>query len=112
VWVEHLRSGLPELATALESGQVATHPMVIGELACGQMRQCAEILALLQALPTAPVVEHDEVLHLIDAHQLQGRGLGWIDMHLLAAAKLARMPLWTLDRRLAAVAVGLGVDTR
>jgi predicted nucleic acid-binding protein len=109
VWVEHLRAGLPDLTAALESGQVLTHPLVVGELACGQLRQRAEILGLLQALPAAPTLEHAEVLHFIDAHQLQGRGLGWIDMHLLAAAKLAHVPLWTLDRRLAAAASALGL---
>jgi predicted nucleic acid-binding protein len=84
--------------------QVWIHPFVIGELACGSLSQRAEVLGLLEALPQLPLADHEEVLTFIAAHRLHGRGLGWIDVHLLASARLARLPLWTLDRRLAAAA--------
>lgn len=105
VWVDHLRRGNATLAALLEDGQVAVHPFVIGELACGQLRGRKRIIALLGGLPAIGSVSHEEALRLVEAHQLQGSGLGWIDVHLLAAAVLAGLRLWTLDRRLAAAAL-------
>jgi predicted nucleic acid-binding protein len=109
VWVDHFRRRSPRLVHLLEAAQVLTHPFVIGELACGHLAQRRDILNLLQALPALPPVEHGEVLEFVDAHRLFGHGLGWIDMHLLAAARLAHVPLWTLDKRLASAAAELGV---
>ncbi len=100
VWVEHLRRGLPELAEVLNSGTVLCHPFVVSELACGHLKNRHEILELLQTLCTCPVAAHDEVLHFIELHRLMGLGLGYIDVHLLAAAKLTGTPLWTFDRPL------------
>ena len=111
VWVEHLRHGLPALATALDEGQVLMHPFVLGELACGNLRNRAELLRLLSDLPPAPTVTDCEALAFIEAHQLMGRGIGYIDVHLLASAALAGSArLWTLDKRLAAVAEVLALD--
>jgi predicted nucleic acid-binding protein len=107
VWVDHLRRSNPTLVGLLEQTQVWTHQFVIGELACGNLAQRAKILALLSALPRAPMADHDETLAFVEAHHLMGRGLGWIDVHLLASARLARVPFWTLDKRLAAVALDL-----
>jgi predicted nucleic acid-binding protein len=107
VWVDHLRKGNPQLAGLLDEGQVVSHRFVIGELACGTLRRRDEILGLLAALPAAPVVEHDEVLEFLDAHGLAGRGLGWIDMHLLASATLGQCAVWTLDKALGRVAADL-----
>jgi predicted nucleic acid-binding protein len=104
VWVEHLRRGHAMLAERLRTGEVWTHPFVIGELACGNLRGRREILALLGALPHVPVVDHAEALLFIETHGLMGRGIGWIDAHLLASSMLSRIPLWTLDRRLTAAA--------
>jgi hypothetical protein len=109
VWIDHLRRGSRALAEALEAGQVETHPFVIGELACGNLQARNRVLSLLSNLPQSPVAGHGEVLAFVDAHELQGRGLGWIEMHLLASAALARAPLWSLDRRLVAVARMLGL---
>ncbi len=109
VWVEHLRRGLPRLAAALEQDRVETHPFVLGELALGRIRRRAEILPLLDALPSVPEASHDEVLALIEARGLAGSGIGWVDAHLLASTLVARTTLWTLDRRLAAVAARLGI---
>ena len=109
VWIDHLRAADRSLAVHLTDGRVACHPFVIGELAVGSLRSRAEVLGLLGALPAAPIVSHDEVLTFIEVQRLMGRGLGWIDMHLLASARLAGFTLWTRDRRLARVASRLGV---
>ncbi len=109
VWVEHLRRGLPELAEALNAGTVLCHPFVVDELACGNLKNRREILELLQTLCTCPVAAHDEVLRFIELHRLMGLGLGYIDVHLLAAAKLTDTPLWTLDRPLHRAATQLDI---
>lgn len=100
VWVEHLRRGLPAFERLLSDGEVVCHPLVIGELACGNLRSRGEILALLHDLPSARDVPHEEVLIFVERRRLMGRGLGWVDVHLLAAALIEGVPLWTLDRRL------------
>ena len=107
VWVDHLRQGNPRLVALLESARVCSHPFIIGELACGNLSRRQEVLSLLEALPATPVADHHEVLRFLDDRRLHGRGLGWIDVHLLAAARLAGVPLWTLDKQLAAVAAQL-----
>lgn len=104
VWVDHLRRRNARLAELLEAAQVWTHPFVIGELACGNLSRRSEVLSLLEALPQAPLVDHHEVLKFIDARRLPGRGLGWIDVHLLASARLVGLPFWTLDKRLSEAA--------
>ncbi|MBM5823695.1 MAG: type II toxin-antitoxin system VapC family toxin [Cyanobacteria bacterium K_Offshore_surface_m2_011] len=109
VWVDHLRSGLPRLATRLQDGEVLIHPWVIGELACGHLRHRGQVLGLLQGLPAAMVARDEEVLLLIEREQLMGRGIGYVDVHLLASARLSRCRLWTQDRRLAAVAEEQGL---
>jgi predicted nucleic acid-binding protein len=109
VWVRHLRDGDAHLATALERAEVWTHPWVIGELACGRLSDRATVLGLLRALPSTPVAGVDEALALVERRALMGRGIGWVDVHLLASALLAGIRIWTLDRRLVAVAAELGV---
>lgn len=110
VWVEHLRQGEPPLAAALEEARVLMHPFVLGELACGHLRNRAEVLRLLGSLPAAPTATDAEALGFIERHALMGRGIGYVDVHLLASAALATPArLWTRDRRLAAVAGELGL---
>ena len=109
VWVEHLRLGLPRLATLLQKGEVLIHPWVIGELACGNLRNCQQVLELLQGLPAATVASDAEVLVLIERERLMGRGIGHVDAHLVASARLSHCRLWTQDRRLAAVALEQGL---
>jgi len=107
VWVDHLRRRNTALVGLLEQTQVWTHVFVVGELACGNIAQRDKVLSALSALPHAPVCSHDEVLAFLESNRLMGQGLGWIDMHLLASARLARLPFWTLDKRLAAVTTTL-----
>ena len=104
VWIEHLRIGNEELRRLLQENEVLMHPFIAGELACGSLTRREEILQLLQALPQAHVAGHGEVLALVDKKRLWGRGAGWVDMHLLAAALLSRARLWTLDRPLSRLA--------
>ena len=107
VWIDHLRRGNDVLARRLRDGEVWVHPFVIGELACGGLRQRREILSLLASLPHAPLVDHAEALGFLESQALFGRGLGWVDVHLLASARLARIDVWTFDRRLVSAARGL-----
>ena len=100
VWVGHLREGDEHLRELLRDEQVLCHPFVVGELACGNLVNRREILALLSALPQARVAEHGDVMHLLESEMLHGRGLGWVDVHLLASAMLTRCTLWTLDKTL------------
>ena len=112
LWVEHLRHGLSRLATLLQEGEVLIHPWVIGELACCNLRNRSQVLELLQGLPAATVASDAEVLLLIEGDRLMGRGLGYIDAHLLASARLSHCRLWTQDLRLAAVAQEQGLAAR
>jgi predicted nucleic acid-binding protein len=110
VWVEHLHSGNEELAALLNGGEVLAHPFVIGELALGNLLPRDPFLSDLRDLPQAIVAENEEVLRMINRQALFGRGIGYVDAHLLAAARLtAGSKLWTRDRRLQAVAAQLGL---
>lgn len=110
VWIDHLRRGNAELVRLLEEGDVIVHPFVVGELACGKIKNRVEILELLRELPEASSSDHDEAQHLLESGKLQGKGLGWIDVHLLASARISDCAIWTRDRALARAAVGLGVS--
>jgi len=85
------------------------HPLVIGELAGGSMPDREEILALLEELPRPKVSSHVEALAFIEQKKLWGVGLSYIDVHLLAAALLSNIGLWTADKHLRAAANALGV---
>ncbi len=103
VWIDHLRVGDDNLSRLLDEGGVLCHPFVVGELACGNLRNRSEILDLLGNLPSAAVAQHDEVLRMIEQRRLSGKGIGWIDMHLIASSLLGGCTIWTRDRKLAAV---------
>ena len=109
VWIDHLRRNNTRLALLLEAGQVRSHPFVVGELACGTLRQRTVVLALLGKLPASTVPTPEETLAFIDARRLMGQGLGYVDMHLLASAVLDGTRLWSLDKRLDQAARTLGV---
>jgi predicted nucleic acid-binding protein len=112
VWIEHLRVGSPGLARLLEHGLVLAHPSVIGELACGNLKNRSRLLADLAALPDAVEATDEEVLRLIEERKLWGVGLGWIDAHLLASALLTNCGFWTLDRKLERAASRAGIAPR
>ena len=105
VWIDHLRSGEPLLVAVLEVARVMMHPFVLGELACGNLANRSEVLELLGGLPAAPTATDPEALEFIERRALMGRGIGYIDVYLLASIVLSGDGrLWTRDRRLAAVA--------
>jgi len=104
IWVTHLRRGSRHLGELLLDAQVVCHPFIIGELACGNIKNRDEFLSLLHSLPMAPVVTLDELLFFIERNKLTGMGIGFVDVHLLASAQLSRLPLWTSDRALKLVA--------
>jgi predicted nucleic acid-binding protein len=110
VWIDHFRTRNNTLSQQLEAGEVWSHPFVIGELACGTLAHRSKVLMLLAALPAAPLAEYEEVITFIDSRRLFGKGLGWIDLHLLVSAHILRLAFWTLDKRLAAASRELGLE--
>lgn len=110
VWVDHLRIHNEALASLLDRGMVLAHPFVIGEVALGRMKQRAFVLNALSLLPRAKIATDTEILRFVERHALFGRGVGYVDVHLLAAARLTEAAsLWTSDRRLQGVADELGL---
>ena len=110
VWVDHFRSATPRLVSALEDSKVLMHPLILGEIACGNLANRKEVLSLLGNLPRAPVAADAEALAFIESHALMGRGIGYIDVHLLASVALAGdAQIWTRDRRLSLVASELNL---
>jgi len=107
VWVSHLRDGNAELANLLNDGRVLCHPLIVGELACGNLKDRAIILSFLHLLPMSIEAEHDEVLSFIENNRLMGKGMGYVDVHLIASAVLTGVPIWTLDKKLAQTADSL-----
>lgn len=113
VWVDHLHNNNAELSKLLSQNEVCIHPWIIGELACGNLKNRAQLLELLGALTASPVVEHDEVLFMIERYELMGRGIGYIDAHLLASTMLGKATLlWTLDKTLMQIAGELNLAYR
>jgi predicted nucleic acid-binding protein len=109
VWVSHFRDGNVELANLLNEGRVLCHPFIVGELACGNLKDRAVILSLLQLLPMTMEAEHEEVLLFMENNRLMGKGMGYVDVHLLASAVLTGVPIWTFDKKLAYAASSLRV---
>jgi hypothetical protein len=111
VWVAHFADPQERLVELLRGGKVVTHPFVLGEIILSSMRDRAERLALIDRLPRARVADHEEVLVLVKNFSLHGRGIGWVDVHLMASARLSNCGLWTLDRKLVAAALHARVPT-
>ena len=109
VWIDHLREGDYVLSELLWEEEVLSHPFVVGELACGNLSNRAEILSCLKSLPTANVATETEAMRLIETRALMGKGLGYIDVHLLASTLLTGAVLWSRDKRLTRMAQELGV---
>jgi predicted nucleic acid-binding protein len=109
VWVDHLRRGDSRLVALLDAGSVIVHPFVIGEIACGSLANRKIVIELLQAMPPSAVADDDEVLVFMEHRGLHGKGLGYVDVHLLAAVALTSgARLWTRDKRLRAAAEVFG----
>ena len=108
VWINHLRKGDSRLTDLLLNASVLVHPFIIGELACGNLRNRSQILGLLNDMPSSQIASDKEVLHYIEKNNLMGRGIGYIDAHLLASVSLSAPAwLWTADRKLKDVAIQL-----
>jgi hypothetical protein len=112
VWLDHFRKGHAALAMLLNEASVLTHPFIIGELACGNLKNRDLILGNLADLPSAPLATHEEALNLLHDRRLHGRGIGWVDVHLIASALLSNCPLWTLEENLKQTAASAGVAIR
>lgn len=113
IWIDHLRRGDSVLEELLDRGQVLAHPFVIGELALGNLRKRNFVLNALQNLPKSTVATDDEALHFIDQHRLFGRGIGYMDAHLLASVALTPGSLlWTRDRRLRVTGESLSLHAK
>ena len=110
IWIDHLRAGDADLVELLNDGRALIHPFVIGELACGNLKNRTQVLSLLRELPSAPIASDEEVLYFIENNALMGKGIGYIDAHLLAATALVGDGrIWSRDKRLAILAGSLGL---
>ena len=110
VWIGHLKSSNKNLVILLQEAQVLTHPMIVGELACGSMKSRDEFLSLLSWLPVCQTASHSEVLQFIDTHKLFGKGIGWVDVNLITSAVLSAAKIWTLDKNLHKSCHRLGIS--
>lgn len=109
VWIDHFRNGNKQLEELLINNEAMIHPFIIGELACGSIKNRSEIFGLLNELPLSTVAEHQEVLKLIDDRKLYGKGIGLIDAHLIASALISKVKLLTLDKPLEKIAALLNM---
>lgn len=110
VWIDHLRASDAHLSTRLSQAKVVMHPMVLGELACGNLQDRQTLVALWRNLPQLAGVTDAEALYFLDQNRLWGRGIGYIDLHLLAAVALsAQARLWTRDKQLRKTAQQIGL---
>ena len=109
IWVTHFREGQKQLTQLLEQGLVACHPFIVGELACGSLKNRGEIIQLLEALPIVDVLEHTEIMEFIESRKLMSMGIGYIDTHLLGSSLVSSTPLWTYDKSLIKAAKSLKV---
>ncbi|MGD9344600.1 MAG: VapC toxin family PIN domain ribonuclease [Candidatus Aminicenantes bacterium] len=100
IWVSHFRDKNPPHRSLLMEGQIICHPFIIGDLACGNLKNRDEILSLLEALPAATKASHEEIMRFIDRNQLMGIDLDYVDVHLLASARLSTALLWTKNKNL------------
>ena len=109
VWIDHFRSSSLELSAALQDMRFVCHPFVIGELACGYIPRRQVVFGLMGRLPLAAMASDREARELVERHALAGTGIGWVDVHLLASARLSRVSIWTNDKALQRAAAKLGL---
>lgn len=107
VWIDHLRRSSARLVELLGARRVLIHPFVVGELACGSLRSRDELIDQLLTLPQVTTANNDEAMQLLESHKLYGKGLSWVDVHLLASATITRCSIWSADKALANAAEGL-----
>ena len=110
VWIDHFHHSDEDLKELLMSNKVCIHPFILGELSCGNIANRQEVLSLLRTLRSIDLVLEEEVLILIEERKLYGKGLGFIDIHLLASALIHHVPIWTRDKSLKQVAGELGIS--
>ncbi|WP_223427824.1 type II toxin-antitoxin system VapC family toxin [Tateyamaria pelophila] len=110
VWIDHLRNGSVDLTRLLNRGHVVCHPLVVAEIALGSLRARAQILGLLDDLPKVPIASTAEVRTLINSRKLFARGVGYVDVSLIASCLLLPgSTLWTSDKRLGVLADELNI---
>lgn len=109
VWISHFHKSNPQLIEKLNIGAVVCHQFIVGELACGYIHNRKEVLTLFNALPSSPLITENEFHRFIETRELTGKGLSFVDIHLLASALLGRVLLWTEDKTLAKAAEELGI---
>ena len=109
VWIDHLRSRSTRLIELLGARRALVHPFVVGELACGSLRSRNEFIGQLLVLPHTTSASNDEAMQLLESHKLYGKGLSWVDVHLLASVTITRCSLWSTDKALACAAEDLGL---
>ncbi|MBW2180815.1 MAG: PIN domain-containing protein [Deltaproteobacteria bacterium] len=114
VWVKHLRESDKNLVRLLEQGLVACHPFIIGELACGGIKNRYEIIGLLNDLPLTDTLVHDEIMEFIEYRKIMNKGIGYVAVHLLGSALVSETPLWTFDKALKKIAnkLSIGYDIK
>ena len=100
VWIDFLRKGNGLLQDLLEQGEISTHSLIIGELHVGNIPKRDAFLSLMSELPRVKEASYNEVIHMINTHNLYSKGVGFFDMHILASSIISNNPLWTLDKRL------------
>jgi predicted nucleic acid-binding protein len=104
IWIDHFKNGNNQLIELLDNGEVFCHPFIIGELACGYIKNRQEIITALRALPQSAFIEHDEIMVFIEKNNIMGKGLGYIDIAILGSSLVTGIPLWTFDQKLNAIA--------
>ncbi len=112
VWIQHFRESSKTLVRLLEANQVAIHPFVIGELACGNLKNRRETIQELEILPRTSVPGYFEVMEFLERYRLFGKGIGLVDAHLLASCAHSEAVLWTRDLRLRRIALGMEIGLR
>ena len=110
VWIKHLRESDKNLIRLLEQGLVACHPFIIGELACGGIKNRHEIFSLLNDLPSSDVLDHHDIMEFIEYRKIMNKGIGYVDVHLLASALVSGTPLWTFDKPLRKISNQLSIE--
>ena len=109
VWIKHLREGDQNLTQLLEQGSVACHPFIIGEIACGGIKNRNEIINLLNDLPSTEILDHADIMGFIENRKIMNKGIGYIDVYLLGSALVSDTPIWTFDKALRKIAIQLSI---